>query len=61
MLTQSVEPAALLPIKLKSAVGTLARQLRALARTNRDVAPRFFVTRSELKIPVTNLLEQHCF
>lgn len=56
MLTQSVEPAALLPIKLKSAVGTLAWQLRALARTNRDVAPRFFVTRSELKIPVTNLL-----
>lgn len=38
MLTQCVEPAALLPIKLKSSVGTLARQLRALARTNRDVA-----------------------
>lgn len=56
MLTQSVEPAAPLPIKLKSAVGTLAWQLRALARTNRDVGPRFFVTRSELKIPVTNLL-----
>lgn len=55
MLTQSVEPAAPLPIKL-SAVGTLAWQLRALARTNRDVGPRFFVTRSELKIPVTNLL-----
>lgn len=33
MFTQSVEPAALLPIELKNAEGTLTSQLRAPART----------------------------
>lgn len=46
MLTQGVDWAALLPIKLKRVVATLTLPLRALARTNSDVTPSFFVTRS---------------